>query len=103
MDKLTFSYWLAGLTDGEGCFLINRNTQWKKVYYYPRFAIHMRLDDISVLRQIQKLSGVGRVNIQYHSHRNPMATYQVDGVKNCSVIMNLLDGKLQSKKHCYHL
>jgi len=94
-----FGNWFAGLVDGEGCFLIHTNCQHKKVYYYPRFAIHMRLDDIEMLRSIQNTLGVGGIYIQRYSDRNPMVTYQVDSVKNCKVIVAIFDKYfLRSKK-----
>jgi hypothetical protein len=93
----TFGYWFAGFTDGEGCFTFesHKNKRCGIAYYNPCFSIHLRLDDISILKTIAEKVEVGKIyhNTSRYSRKNDKhasdgAIYMVRG-KACQVIVNL--------------
>ena len=90
---MNFGHYLAGLIDGEGCFMLNKQTQHKhlSVFYYPRFALHMRADEMPILLQIKEFLGVGNVYTSEATHKNPMAVYQIDSGKDCVALVKILD------------
>jgi hypothetical protein len=57
--------WVAGLLEGEGCFLLHRDRQsWgghKYVYYRPRVICAMT--DRDVIERLQRVTGMGRIAI----------------------------------------
>lgn len=83
-------HWLAGLTDGEGCFLLN-TTRVRSARGYDRkyrcltfeFKIALRADDLETVQMAHALLGVGRVNVYRRSGRStsrnakPLATLTV--------------------------
>jgi hypothetical protein len=61
----SFGHWLAGFTDGEGCFRIKTTNQGT---YQCRFSIGLRADDAPILFEIQdRLGGIGTL---CHSGKN---------------------------------
>ena len=89
-----FGNYLAGLIDGEGCFMLNKQTQHKHLenFYYPRFALHLRADEMPILLQIKEFIGAGKVFLSHDTfHRSPMAMYQIDSAKDCMKLVNILD------------
>ncbi len=55
IDRTRFGDWLAGFTDGEGCFLLNyakRNEPHKAHYAAATFIITLRADDQNILECI---------------------------------------------------
>ena len=96
-----FGNYIAGFTDGEGCFGINKHIQHKhlKAFYYPRFAIHVRADDAPILLQIKQFLGCGEIYVHNNIDRNPMVSYQIDGVKDLMKVIELFDAcPLRAKK-----
>lgn len=99
MTKENFRYWFAGLTDGEGCFLIDNNLQCK-------FRIALRDDDSDILRLIVKELGFGYYKqaqrAAYYSGghwHKPTAAYCVTNNKDCLKLVKLFDEyPLLSKK-----
>jgi len=65
-----FGAYLAGLTDGEGCFSIARNGPNA---YKTEFIIHLRADDRPLLDWLRTTSGLGNV---YIGRRNKQGTDQ---------------------------
>jgi len=100
MDK-NFGNYLAGLIDGEGSFGLHIHRQHKHLnpMYYPRFNIHLRADDTPILLQIQKFLGTGKIYFHNNIERNPMVSYQIDNVKHCMKLVEVLDEcPLRAKK-----
>lgn len=87
----SFANWLAGFTDGEGCFRIHRGKGGD--YYACHFQIKMRRDDRPILQKIRRLTGVGRVfDADYRSPDRdscPQAVYLVQDRAGCVVIRDL--------------
>lgn len=54
-----FGYWLAGFTDGEGCFSIQISSGCYT--YQLKFQINLRSDDIAILEKIRETMGIGRI------------------------------------------
>jgi LAGLIDADG endonuclease len=52
--------WLAGLTDGEGCFTIRR--QHKRPDYICEFAIQMREDERPLFTELTAVLGIGALH-----------------------------------------
>lgn len=101
MDTLNFLYYLAGIVDGEGCFVITINKGYKQKTY-P--AIHLKIasTDKDLLEFIQtKLKELGIVaNIYpYHNKKGTAAyglwVYKLDMVTKT---IDLLKDKLVLKK-----
>lgn len=93
MDR-DFGNYLAGLIDGEGCFMLNKHVQHKHLnnFYYPRFAMHLRADEMPILLQVKEFIGAGNIFSGYDkSHRSPMAMYQIDSAKECIKLVEILD------------
>lgn len=99
----SFGYWLAGLTDGEGCFharahIRKRDGAHTLVAY---FAIKMRADDISMLQRVMDILDVGKIYIHDEKlSKWPQADYHVvHRYDLANVIIPLFDMyPLQSKK-----
>ncbi len=72
-EREKFGYWLSGFIDGEGCFILHRS----KNGLYARLQIEVRLDDLSVIKEIKKFFGCGRLCIRERNKRNPNNKPQV--------------------------
>lgn len=86
-----FGYWLAGLIDGEGCFVIAHRQQGGSDYYSPTFSLKMRDDDGEILRLIHQTTGLGRL---YHLTRqpgNPQITWDVIRKQDMLALVGILD------------
>lgn len=82
-----FGHWLAGFTDGEGCFQL---TTRDGVAYGCRFAITLRRDELPILQEIQSALGVGAIYLkQAQSVANPQASYSVDRKAECATIVDV--------------
>lgn len=93
-----FGYWLAGFTDGEGCFIINRAKRRRrptgKVYYtYTcRFRINQRDDNAQVLRDCHTHTGVGKLwSCKRHKGTNPSMAWECATKAHCLRIVQILD------------
>jgi len=101
-----FGFWLSGITDGEGCFLIELqkpNKHQPHVKYRGSFAIALRADDVYILNQIKVTLGFGHVYPKPRSAKvknsKPQFVYRVSSIENCCELVNLFDKyQLQSKK-----
>ena len=83
-----FGYWLAGFTDGEGCFRVQRHERGTHVC---AFQIKLRRDDRSVLERIHRFVGYGSINnvTDTNSTSNPQATYVVQDKEGCERLVGL--------------
>jgi len=99
-----FGHWLAGLTDGEGCFAITKPTEGAGNYQLRcSFIILLRDDDASILQACQRITGLGKI---YHrlgpkgkpSHK-PQTRWVVGDRVGCLGIVDLFTRyPLRSKK-----
>jgi len=82
--------WLAGLINGEGCFLITRANKG----YACAFHMQLRADDVHVLERARRISGgLGRIvcyDKAFRNSLNPMAKWHVCSRDDCRELANLL-------------
>lgn len=50
-------HWLAGILEGEGSFMMSRNTVRGKVYLYPKITVNMT--DRDIIERVATLFGTG--------------------------------------------
>ncbi|WP_313237837.1 DNA methyltransferase [Delftia acidovorans] len=82
-----FGYWLAGFTDGEGCFRVQRH---ERGTHTCAFQIKLRRDDKTVLERIRRFVGYGTVrNIEGEGNSNPQAVYVVQDKEGCEILVGL--------------
>lgn len=103
VSKIT-GEWLAGFTDGEGCFLIKHD---KRIdYYIPLFRIKLREDDKNTILSIIKFIGAGKIykeskkitNKHYSVNMKPCLVFSLTG-KECLRVVKIFDiCQLKSKK-----
>src|SRR3990167_6458769 len=101
MTDKEFGYWLSGLTDGEGSFgIYPQDKGGIRGYYFPRFSIHLRLDDIGILRMIKNRLGFGRLRFRPPMERvSPSCYYDVGHQNEALKLIKVFDEcPLQSKK-----
>lgn len=96
-------YWLAGLTDGEGCFRIQRNAARKSgpASWATTFAIKLRDDDRATLDVILAATGVGRIaaDASRTGNSRPCASWIVDTLAGCRELVAIFDAyPLRSRK-----
>lgn len=90
-------YWLAGLTDGEGCFRIQRQ---KRGTFSCSFQLKLRYDDRKTLERAQKFLGVGTIYDRHDKGSvNPMSAFIVQNKKDCLRVVEVFTRyPLRSKK-----
>lgn len=101
--KLTddFGNWLAGFTDGEGCFLISHR---KNNRFTCRFELALRSDDKSVLEEIRNVLDIGYLFYKpRHSRRSPnehpIFRYVIQGSRELAKLVWLFEEfPLRAKK-----
>lgn len=75
-----FGSWLAGLVDGEGCFIFHiMRSGTPKV----ALTIQLRNDDRAGLVEIRRTLGIGTVCINTRRGRHAMAVWQVQSLYDC--------------------
>uniref|UniRef100_A0A6M3LBZ0 Putative homing endonuclease n=1 Tax=viral metagenome TaxID=1070528 RepID=A0A6M3LBZ0_9ZZZZ len=99
----TFGLWFSGITDGEGCFFIEKqlpSTQQDYIKYRGQFYIVLRADDLATLQYIRKELGFGK--LYYKKPRGnscPQFCFKVTSVEDCYKLIKVFDTyKLRSKK-----
>lgn len=97
-----FGYWLAGLTDGEGCFFAKIYVREGFPRLHTRFLLNLRADDITVLEEIRSTLGIGRIgHVRPRAKgKNPQVRYIVTRTADLyHVIIPLFEAyPLRSKK-----
>lgn len=93
--------YLAGLTDGEGCFGIYRSSRFT---YRCEFVINLREDDRPLLEWLKAETGLGHVSDGRRKTRktrgdNPSARWHVSSVGECLDLIAIFETyPLRSKK-----
>jgi hypothetical protein len=91
-------HWLAGFTDGEGCFQIR--VQRRHRVFNTHFSIALRVDDRPILDELQRRLGVGVVR-SYESvpPRAGRAIWEVGTQAGCCRLIEIFDHyPLRAKK-----
>ena len=91
-ERLQFSWWLVGFTDGEGCFSIGiiKNKTTKHGYQvFPEFVITQGAKSKHALDLIQQFFQCGKIyiNNRYDNHREPIYRYCVRTLTDLSKII----------------
>jgi hypothetical protein len=90
--------WLAGFTDGEGCFT---SSIGDKKYTFNYNIAQKWEENVVVLEAICKLFGVGKVSP--HNVKN-VYEYRVNGIKACKILFHYFDThNLYTKKQISYL
>lgn len=86
-EDVGFGYWLAGFTDGEGCFRIQKH---ERGTHTCAFQIKLRRDDKSVLERIRRFVGHGIVtDVDGDGTSKPLAAYVVQDKEGCAALVGL--------------
>lgn len=100
-----FGNWFAGLTDGEGCFLIGtRNYKSPRANYICQFHIGLRDDDKPILSRIHDTLGIGIIqNFPVYPNDTPNAhpttRFRICAINECTELVKMFEKyPLQSKK-----
>jgi hypothetical protein len=88
--------WLAGFTDGEGCFYICGNTGG---FIVPRFKISLRADDVNVLEELCTAFGGFVSMCAAQEGQRPAVQWVVSGKKDLPKLVAYFDRfPLRAKK-----
>ena len=90
--------YLAGLTDGEGCFGIYTSTRWT---YRVEFVINLRADDRPLLEWLKAETGLGYISVASRKKRGdkPTARWAVQSIRECLDLIAIFETyPLRSKK-----
>src|ERR1700745_1969177 len=79
--------WLAGLLEGEGSFMMNRNIKFGKLYYYPKVVVGMTDEDI--IQRAASIFGTSVYMLPKIDNRKQAWRAQLGGAK-AAVLMQLL-------------
>ena len=96
LNLVTGDY-IAGLTDGEGCFYINLYRFKKYPGAHPQTRIHfyikLRQDDLPVLQGVLNTLGFGHINYQRETRSNhsPCYRYEVSDRQELRRLMQFFD------------
>ena len=96
LNLVTGDY-IAGLTDGEGCFYINLYVFKKYPNANPQTRIHfyikLRQDDLPILQSVQNTLGFGHINYQQETRSNhsPCYRYEVSDRQELRRLMQFFD------------
>jgi hypothetical protein len=93
LEDDAFGHWLAGIIDGEGCFLIGTRQDRG---YFTRFQMLLRADDVAVLNAARQRTGLGAL---YYSKRGkgdpkggqPGVQWVIYRRADCEALVTLLD------------
>ena len=86
-ERLKIAYWIAGFTDGEGCFsvaLINNKTTKFGKQIFPEFVVTQGEKSLLALKKIKKFFDCGNifVNKRYDNHNENLYRYCVRSLKD---------------------
>jgi DNA modification methylase len=96
-----FCHWLAGFTDGEGCFSVHKKNVNGCETYDCQFSIQLRRDDKPVLERIQRELGIGTIHDRPGPGGNagPQVRYCVSSQRDCKVLRDIFRAfPLRAKK-----
>jgi len=85
-----FAHWLAGLIDGEGCFII-RCPADRRVGCSARLTVWLRDDDTAILREIHQRLGLGSIRRQVPRSGNPSCVWVVQSRADTQALVEVLD------------
>lgn len=101
-----FWSWLAGLTDGEGCFTIFLSSGT----YHAKFAIAMRADDWRALYYARERSGLGILTYKHsfggRENTKPAMAWTISTIDECKALIVGFDsgcGLLSKKRRDYDI
>jgi hypothetical protein len=91
-ERLRFSGWIVGFTDGEGCFsvsVIKNNTTKSGYQVFPEFVITQGEKSKHSLNNIQKFFHCGKiyVNRRHDNHREHIYRYCVRSIDDLEKII----------------
>lgn len=93
VDRDAFGHYLAGLTDGEGCFFLAMNPDRRTRAYSSilQFVIQLRADDLPILQLVQSYLQVGRVGEtqrkKIQGNRKPKFYFNVSGCLDLATVI----------------
>ena len=104
-ERLKIAYWIAGFTDGEGCFsvaLINNKTTKFGKQIFPEFVVTQGEKSLLALKKIKKFFDCGNIfiNKRYDNHNENLYRYCVRSLKdlNAKIIPFFEKYQLQTYK-----
>ena len=93
-----FAHWLAGLIDGEGCFII-RCPADRRLGCSASFTVRPRDDDTAILREIDQRLELGSIRRQVPRSGNPSCVWVVQSRADTQALVEVLDHHpLRSRK-----
>ena len=86
-ERLGMSYWIAGFTDGEGCFsvaVIKNSTTKLGKQIFPEFVLTQGAKSLSVLSMAKRFFDCGSIilNKRYDNHNEHLYRYCIRSVKD---------------------
>jgi hypothetical protein len=98
--------WLAGVIDGEGCFVITTGVIGpppdRLVYYTPKFRMALRDDDAPILQEIADRLAIGKIyfcGAPRRGNGKPSVCWDVSRKAACRALVRFLDRfPLRAKK-----
>lgn len=88
--------WLAGLINGEGCFLVVPAARRGDgvMRYSCKMQLALRADEVCVIEKARRIAGnIGRIvksDKVYGAHKSPIATWTVHRKPECHKLANIL-------------
>ena len=91
-ERLMFSWWITGFTDGEGCFsdaVIKNSTMKFGTQIFPEFVVTQGAKSLDALKKIQLFFGCGRIfiNKRYDNHNEHLYRYCVRSINDLYTII----------------
>jgi|SRR5271166_1393193 len=84
----SFGYWLAGLIDGEGSFMIGKD---KRGVWSNKFTLNLRADDRAILETIHQHLHIGSLYAMApQGTARPQVRWQVFRHADCMELLNFL-------------
>ncbi len=80
-------YWLAGILEGEGSFMMSRNHVGGKLYLYPKITVCMT--DKDIIKRVADLLGVGVYEVPKVPGRKAAYRTSLSGTKAALVMQQL--------------